>query len=159
MSIHDNLIDKYDSYNVVFEDIRMNGEETNIFSVVSNNKTILKGTFTLIGSYQNDKNIWKWADSSLLLDKKEKDKTAKVRNNFSKIKKISRAAKEISDISEKDITKFARNDINILPSILLKEYIDIICNKESKDYLSAKFKNKKTVYLLIDTVIYEHHAD
>ena len=143
MELHREIISKYKTYQILYNEIELKDKKKFIFTVVKNNNALLRGEFTVLGSYSLKRNVWIWANSSKTLDKSMVNDVLKLRDNIA-----------TSNVSSK-LKKFINSNYSVVPQLSLDSFFEDIASQLNKNIL---FKTEQDMYtiILINKIIYNN---
>lgn len=158
MDLHNDFINKYGSYNLLYnlidrktdtnDDKKTDNNVKFIFSVGADNNIIIRGTYVVIGSYSMIHNVWIWANMSLSLDKRMIDKIIDIKEHI-----LSNATKNAT----KTINFMNANHI-VLPQLELHEHINYIGNIINKDILIDNANPDIARFIVVDDIFYDDRS-
>lgn len=127
MELYSRLLNEYENFVIITESMNSETDDSRyIASIYCDEKLLLKGDYIYIGSFSKSKNVWIWADKSMVLDKNMVNIIKKKREKLLKYEEYKDFVTKDYDILPIDVILKNLENINLL----LKENIIISHNDD-----------------------------
>lgn len=151
MNYHTIIDSKYNNYVTNSTEMDYNAKKLYIMSIFNNDidwELIFKFSFTVMGTYSSDKNIWVWSDQSHFLDTVMKAKISKMR------KTLTNNTLSNNKTTQEIIQYFVKDNYSVIPFETFNKIITTIL-KAMDINIYIHHQHNKTNYLIIDRIIHD----